>query len=213
VADEPGRITSRNILAVEGDDEKNFFDKLLRHMGIVDFDIRCVGGKTRFKDKLPALVRASGFFRADGSSSVEYLAIIRDKDQDDAFASIARIVQNAGLTPAAKHGRFSTAQPKVGIFILPGETIAGTMLEDLCLKTVENEQAMECVEKFASCIAGLSDPPKNMSKAKVQAFKSHVFLATQPEIVDSVGLGAQKGYWDFDSPCLDELKQFLLHLK
>jgi hypothetical protein len=96
---------------------------------------------------------------------------------------------------------------------MPGMTVQGTMLEDLCLKTVEGDCAMDCVERFASCVAGLPDPPRNMSKAKVQAFKSHVFLATQPETVDSVGLGAQKGYWNLDSPCLGELKQFLLHLK
>jgi hypothetical protein len=96
---------------------------------------------------------------------------------------------------------------------MPGETIGGTMLEDLCLKTVENDKAMDCVERFASCVAALLDPPKNMSKAKIQVFKAHVFLATQPETVDSMGLAAQKGYWDLESPCLDELKQFLFHLK
>jgi len=28
-----------------------------------------------------------------------------------------------------------------------------------------------------------------------------------------VGVGAQKNYWDFQSPALDELKQFLSNLK
>ena len=87
------------------------------------------------------------------------------------------------------------------------------MLEDLCLRTGEDDGAMDCVTKFAACVAALPDPPKNISKAKVQVFKAQVFLAAQPQTVDSVGLGAQKGYWDLDAPCLDELKQFLLHLK
>jgi len=47
-----------------------------------------------------------------------------------------------------------------------------------------------------------------MSKTKVQ-----VFLASQPEIVNSIGLGASKNYWDFTSPVLDELKTFLINLK
>jgi hypothetical protein len=213
VADEGGPITSRNVIAVEGDDEKHFFGKLLRHIEVGSFDIRCVGGKNQFKNKLPALVKTSGFFRADGSPSIEHLAIVRDKDQDDAFKSIANIVAKAGLTPPDKHGGFSKAKPKVGIFIMPGDTVDGTMLEDLCLRTVDGHRAMDCVREFASCVAELPDPPKNMSKARVQAFKAYLFLAAQSEVADCVGLGAQRDYWNLDSPVLSELKDFLLQMK
>ena len=95
---------------------------------------------------------------------------------------------------------------------MPGEAIDGTMLEDLCLKTVEKHKAMTCVNEYASCISALEPTPKNIPKAKVQVFKAKVFLAAQPEIVDSVGLGAQKKYWDIESPALDELKKFLNQL-
>jgi hypothetical protein len=50
------------------------------------------------------------------------------------------------------------------------------------------------------------------SKAKVAVFKAQAFLAAQTDFVDSVGLGAQKRYWNFDSPALDELKHFLENL-
>jgi len=206
-------IDSKKVLAVEGKDDKNFFNALLKHIGIADFDIREVGGKNQFRKKLPALVNARGFFLADGSSFVSHLAIVRDKDEDDAFKSIATIVETTGLTPPTKPSEFSDGKPKVGIFIMPGEAIDGTMLEDLCLKTVENQKAMTCVNEFASCISALEPTAKNIPKAKVQVFKAQVFLAAQPEIVDSVGLGAQKNYWDFESPALDELKEFLLKLK
>ncbi|HUT47284.1 MAG TPA: DUF3226 domain-containing protein [Sedimentisphaerales bacterium] len=209
----PSPINSKKVIAVEGKDEINFFNALLRHMDITDFDIRDVGGKVQFPNKLPALLKATGFYLADGSSSVTHLAIIRDKDEDEAFKSIATIVTNAGLKPPTKHSEFSNGSPKVGIFIMPGETIDGTMLEDLCLKTVENHKAMTCVNKYASCISALEPIPKNIPKAKVQVFKAQVFLAAQPEIVDSVGLGAQKKYWDFESPALDELKEFLTQLE
>ncbi len=211
--DAPKPIKSRKVLAVEGKDEENFFDALLRHMNITDFDIREVGGKGQFRKKLPALVDARGFFLADGSSFVTHLAIIRDKDEDKAFESIATIVGNTRLTPPTKPSEFFNGNPKVGIFIMPGETIDGTMLEDLCLKTIENHNAMTCVNEFASCISALEPTPKNIPKAKVQVFKAQVFLAAQPEIVDSVGLGAQKKYWDFESSALDELKKFFIKLK
>jgi len=58
----PSSIKYPKILAVEGEDEKNFFDRLLRNMRISDIDIRIVGGKDQFKSKLPALKNAPGFF-------------------------------------------------------------------------------------------------------------------------------------------------------
>ncbi|MHC4737297.1 MAG: DUF3226 domain-containing protein [Planctomycetota bacterium] len=206
-------INSKKVLVVEGQDEKNFFYALLRHMKITDFEIHNVGGKDQFPKKLPALLITPGFFSADGYSSVTHLAIIRDKETDEAFDSIANIVTKTGLEPPTKHSAFSNGNPKVGIFIMPGEAIDGTMLEDLCLKTVEKHKAMTCVNEYVSCISALESVPKNIPKAKVQVFKAQVFLAAQPEIVDSVGLGAQKKYWDFDSSALDELKRFLIKLK
>jgi hypothetical protein len=91
---------------------------------------------------------------------------------------------------------------------MPGEAVEGTMLEDLCLKTVENQPAMKCVNEFVCCACELEIKPRNLSKAKVQTF-----LAAQPDITNSVGIGAQKNYWDFESPYIDELKQFLNQLK
>ena len=204
----PTTITKRNVLAVEGADENNFFQVLLRHAAITEIQIVEAGGKNQFKNRLPELLKIPGFYLPDGSPFVERLAIVRDKDQDDAFQSIANIVQKAGLAPPGKHGEFSDGDPKVGIFIMPGEQATGTMLEDLCLEAVQMHPAMECVREFAACIERLLNAPANSSKAQCQAF-----LAAQPEIVNCVGLGAQKGYWDLDSPSLDELKAFLMHMK
>jgi len=207
-------IKSKKVLAVEGQDEENFFDALLQYIDITDIDIRQVRGKDQFKNKLPALKQASGFFNADGSSFVTHLAIVRDRNSDDAFESIVGILKKEGFTHPKKHGQFSKGDPKVGIFIMPGETIKGTMLEDLCLKTIEGHPAMKCVNEFASCVSKLETNPKNISKAKAQTFlAAQAFLASQPEITDLVGVGAQKSYWDFESSALDELKEFLNNLR
>ena len=211
--DDPAPIKSKKLLAVEGKDEENFFDALLKHMNITNFDIHKVGGKNQFPKKLPALLKTRGFFAPDESPLVTHLGIVRDKDEDEAFKSISNIIATVGLKPPTKQSTFSDGTPKVGIFIMPGNKVEGTMLEDLCLKSVENHPAMKCVDEFASCVSGLPISPKNISKAKVHVFKAQVFLATQPEVADSVGLGAQKKYWNFNSPALDELKQFLSNLK
>lgn len=204
----PTPLKSKKILIVEGQDEENFFDALLRNMKLTDFDIRHVGGKDQFPKKFPTLLKTPGFFAPDNSPMVTHVAIVRDKDEDEAFESISNIVSAQGLKPPIEHSTFSDGNPKVGIFIMPGTEVKGTMLEDLCLKTVENDIAMKCVNKFAACASALDPSPKNMSKAKAQTF-----LAAQPEIAHTVGVGAQKGYWSFESPALGELKQFLNDLK
>lgn len=204
----PINITSKKVLAVEGIDEKNFFETLLRHLGIANFQIEVVGGKNQFPKRFPALLKTPGFFAPDKSPFVTHVALIRDRDEDDAFQSIAAMVKKEGLTPPESHGSFSKANPRIGIFIMPGNAVEGTMLEDLCLKTVETHPAMKCVNEFVSCVCALKAKLKSIAKTKAQTF-----LAAQPEIANSVGVGAQKGYWDFTSPVLDELKQFLNLLK
>ncbi len=209
----PTPITSKKILVVEGKDEINFFDSLLKYLNITDYQIEEGGGKNQFHKKIPALKLRAGFIQADGTSFVTHLAIIRDKNGDNALGSVREILKKEDFIPPENHGQFSNGKPKVGIFIMPGNTIEGTMLEDLCLKTVENHPAMECVNKFASCVSKLPKFPKNISKSKATVFKAQVFLATQPDSIDSVGLGAQKHYWDFESAALDELKEFLKNLE
>ena len=182
-------IRKKKVLAVEGKDEENFFEALLKYVDITDFAIHAVGGKDQFKNKLPALVRISGF------SDVEVLAVIRDADKDAnaAFKSIRDILKKEGLKPPKSRNQFSSGKPKIGIFIMPGNSDKG-MLEDLCIETVKDHPAMKCVNTFIECVSKLEPQPNNLTKAKAQAF-----LSAMPNIVNSVGIAAQKKYWNFDS--------------
>ncbi len=173
----------------------------MKHSRIAGFDIRDVGGKDKFKKKLPALVQATGF------ADVEILAVIRDADNDPdaAFDSVRNVLRSQvsksqKLEPPDRMNQFSDGNPRIGVFIMPGNSDTG-MLEDLCLKTVGEHPAMECVNAFIDCASGLNNPPKIMAKAKAQ-----VFLAAMPKIANSVGVGAQKGYWNLDSDELDNLR-------
>lgn len=197
----PKKIECRKLMAVEGRDEVVFFKALLKHMGIKDVEIQDVGGKDQFKTKLPALTKTPGF------SDVEIFAVVRDADEnaDGAFESISNFLKKENLSPPEQMNTFAHDDPKIGIFIMPGNSDTG-MLEDLCLRTVQSHPALECVEAFADCCENLKPPPKNIAKTKAQAF-----LAAMPKIVNSVGMGAEKGYWDFDSQELAELKRFLSH--
>ena len=176
----PTVIKNKKLVVVEGKEDVGFFVGLLDQIGINDFFVWGIGGKDVFNNDLPLLAKVQGF------SDITHLVVVRDRNGDDAFDSVINILTR-----------------KMGF-----SEIEGCMLEDLCLKIVEDHPVMECVNEFASCVSKLESTPKNLSKTKVQ-----VFLASQPEVANTIGLGAQKGYWDFDSPCLTELKQFLENLR
>jgi len=191
------------LIAVEGNDEVNFFNCLLKDMGFDNYAVEGVGGTRRFNDYFSALVQSSDF------SNVDTIIVIRDADEsaENAFESIKNVLISVNLEPPKKVNYFSNSIPKVGVFIMPGDSEKG-MLEDLCLRTVKDHPVMELIDVFVKFVLKLEKPPKNIAKSKAQ-----VFLAAMPDIVCSVGLGAAKGYWDFNSEELLALKSFLNHLK
>jgi hypothetical protein len=188
---------------VEGQDEINFFTSLLAFMGIEGVQIEQVCGKTNFTVKIPALIKSTGFIK-----NVKKFALIRDADQSatDAFESLRNVVLKAGLIPPSTINTFTQGQDiDVGIYLMPGNSDLG-MLEDLCLKIVQDNNVLNCVEQFFTCCDanGANCKPKDKSKAKIQAY-----LAAMTEPVNQLGLGAKKGYYNFDSEVLSELKEFL----
>lgn len=199
-------ITKTKLLLVEGKDEVNFFKALLQKLNKNDdVEIIEVGGKDKFKSEFPAILNMPGF-----SQNVTSIGIVRDADNNymGAFQSISSLISRNGLTPPVNPDSFNEdPQMKVGIFVMPGDLENG-MLEDLCLRTQSEHPIMQCVETFFQCVAAKDvEQPKNIAKAK-----SQVFLAAMPDIAYSVGLGAQKNYWDLNHDCLFNLNQFLEQL-
>ncbi len=202
----PEPITKKKLLGVEGQDEMTFFKALFKHMGMENIvDLREVKGKDNFKIELPLLTKIPGF------SDLEAIAIIRDADTsaENTFKSIRDVLKKVGLQTPKNPGEFSPGTPKVGIYIMPDNKNSGA-LETLCLRTVKDKKEMDCVDRFIDCANRLENPPqeRDIDKAKVQAF-----LAIRPKVPDMLGIGSQKGYWDFDSPQLTPLKNFLSKLK
>ncbi len=198
------KIESTKILAVEGQDEWYFFKNMLeKHLKITDVQLIDIGGESNFETELASIFILSGF------SSVKKIGFVRDADNDaqKAFKKICKAIKDALKLPAPETiNNFTNNEPQIGVFVMPNN-IDGGMLEDLCLQSVQNDTVMPCLDAFISCIK-INLPndkhPKIWQKAKTQ-----VFLATRKEIKSSVGFGAEKGYWNFDDPCFDEIKQFL----
>ena len=94
---------------------------------------------------------------------------------------------------------------------MPGNETAG-MLEDLCLKSLEEEPpdpALECMRQYYNCLEErlprFNKPlPRSKSKSLVQTF-----LASREKEVKCLGEAAQKGYWPFEKSAFEQVKNFL----
>jgi len=193
-------IEQPNILVVEGIEDKRFFGALIDHMGLQKIQIIPFCGKTNLRNKLRALVKATGF------SQVISLGVVRDADSDPdaAFQSIRDALQAAGLPAPDSPLKVVGGKPRVAVLILPGEGSPG-MLEDFCLKAVAQDPAISCVEQYFECLRGKNlSLPNNMSKAKIQ-----VFLASRPKAGLRLGEAAEAGYWPWDNEVFQEVKDFV----
>ncbi len=199
------QINSTSVLAVEGKDETNFFAALLENQNIIGVQVVDIGGKDKFSASFRALANIEEF------KNITRLGVVRDAESNlalSAFQSICGVLKQTQLPVPRQPGQVTAGtMPLVGIYIMPDNRGTG-MLEDLCLQTVQEQPVNSCIEDYLECFLKYhSEKEKkriNRSKSRVMAY-----LATRSPIVNSLGLGAKEGYWDFTHPCFDDLKKFL----
>ena len=192
-------ISKAKLLAVEGDDEVNLFTALTEHEGLTDIEIRNVHGKTRLRSYVDTVRGIEGFY------DVACLGVVRDADDNPqaAFDSASGALRDAGLAVPAQPETFEAGRPRTGILIFPRAGLPG-MLEDLCWESVQADPAAQCVTAYMTCVQGAVGLPRIVAKARVQAF-----LASREESDLRLGLAARKGYWPWDNPAWDHVKNFL----
>lgn len=201
---QPVRLTRSKQLLVEGKDQKNFFEKMLGHIGKADaVEVRDFGGVANLKKFLAAftLRRDFGF--------VESLGVIRDAENTaaGAFASVCGGLEAADLPVPATVGESASGagRPTVAVFLLGGD---GGMLETLLNSTVAEEPEQECVDLFLACV----DRVRGAPVPRPHKARAHAWIATRDHPEVSVGVAAQKGYWRLEHPALRELGTFLERL-
>lgn len=75
------------------------------------------------------------------------------------------------------------------------------------MRTVSEDPVMSCIEEYFDCVQQrVAKPPKSkdMDKAKVK-----VFLASREDPTLLLGQAAQRKYWNWDSPALSPVKEFI----
>lgn len=230
-------IIQPKLLVVEGKDEQAFFTQLLLELELTNIQIHAAGGKTRFRDRLEALVKGPGH------ETLTSLGVVRDADTNpvSAFDSICGTLRELDLAVPATPLQTVGEAPRVTVMILPNAESEG-MLEDLCLASMADDPAMICIEAYFDCLKKQIAPenfPRNPAKARLRAFLSamewceeayfesiqeylrvippaspaaaqtHAILASRYKPDLDLGLAAQAGYWPLEHSVFDQVKQFL----
>ncbi len=209
-------IDKEKILIVEGKDEENFLKALFKipqlEPQLENIQIKPLEGKDQLHKRMKAWVLTSGW------DDVKSIGLIRDADKSakSAFDSIAGVLKRNGLSIPNSPGTFSKqipkkGKPRTGIFIISNGKDHGT-LESLCLSTVKenNSKMVKCIDSFMKCNKDLDteyEKPKNEDKARCRAF-----LSLMEEDTPSLGVAAQKNYWNWESNSLKPLIEFLEQL-
>ncbi len=208
----PERIEHEFLLLVEGKDARNFFEALRGHLNLADFGVKDVGGVGQLREYLAGLVSTPGF------RNVRSLGIIRDAETSNnpaetaerAFRATQSSLDNAGLPVPDHPARFTDRdldRLAVAVLILPGGNREG-MLETLLCETFADTFVDRCIGDFLRCVEESNEPRRRPDKAR-----AHAYLATKPHPQVSVGVAAQKGYWDLDHAALDGVRAFLTSLQ
>lgn len=196
-------IKSGKLLLVEGNDDQNFFQKLMQEILLDDIQIISMGGKDGFKTpNFKSVINTPGF------REVKSLGIIRDADNnaDNAFRGICAILKECGLPEPTQPIQITGTSLKVGILIIPPNTGKG-QIEDLCLSSLKEYNEMECIDNYFQCLKKklpLDKFPKELSKAKIQAF-----LASREESVPHLGIATQRSYFPLGHDVFKGVKDFL----
>ncbi|GEM_PF-2440683 len=181
-------VECSSILIVEGKDEVSFLDAYIyRHKGLEKSKVQIIdaGGKYGFRQDLADLKDLPGF------DSVRRIAIIRDADlsAEQAFQSVSNALQSESLPVPDRPGHFATDETgmiTVGIFVTPDNKRSGC-LESLLVDIIKSRNLRSCVDEFFKCADKPSRPKQYML----------ALLSLMEEYCNSIGLAAQKGYFDF----------------
>lgn len=190
-------------LIVEGNDDARILRSLGSHMNISHVEIRPCGGIDNMRTFLRTL-RALPEFRF-----VHSLAIVADanSDRNRRERRIRSALSDMGLpTPASPLEIASDDQLRVAYLVVPHNRNTG-MIEDICLDSVRDDPAMECIDHYFDCIEQ-SDTP-GPQQAWMPKARAHAFLASRDRPDLRIGEAADRGMWRFEREAFEPLKDLL----
>lgn len=186
------------LLVVEGKEDVAFFGAIIKYLSLTNIQVKDIGGKTQLPTRLEEVSKQREFL-----DNIVVLGIIHDADNSSqsAFQSVSSALNKAGLPVPKKQLQVTSGAPRVSVMIVPNGKSSG-ILEDVCLASITDEKVIVCVDQYFECV-----PDKHkthvLSKAQLQVY----LAAKEPEL--RLGEAAEKGFWDWNHPAFDPIKDFL----
>jgi hypothetical protein len=183
----------------EGRDDQLVIQSLVKHLGL-NVRVEHTTGKDNLSNFLKSLLKRPEF----AQQQVDSIGIFRDANGDSraAFTSVRDALQQNAFVPPAAYGTYGSGTPRAGVCIV-GVNGRG-MIEDVCLESIKDRPEFPCVDEYFACIVKKSARNKFLSKAKVR-----VWMASQADYELYVGKAAEGGYWPWENPIFDSIKNFL----
>ena len=197
---QPSQIERPKQLLVEGNDQRNFFEALIRHLSLSDIQLQDYGGGDELRVFLPAFVKAPSF------DSITSLGIVRDAEESaqSAFQSVQGSLGKVNLPVPANAEKRQSGKPDISVLILPDNNSTG-MLESLLCRTFKGSEVDRCIDDFFTCAK--SSP--NTSITNPDKARAFAFLTTKPNPHHSVGIAAHQGVWNLNHEAFDGVRDFL----
>ena len=209
------RIEKPRLLLVEGNDDNQFFRRLIERRRGVN-EIQQTGLQI---DRFAEAAKLSSFLANVIAPAIERsmlpvrsIGIVRDADTcyGSALQSVQGALRHANLpVPNAPlenaHGALGNgADISVVAYIMPDNNSPGD-LESLCLEAVRGVPAMPCVSRYFDCLQSIGHVPRQESKARLRAF-----LASHPDDPTLLtGNALAAGVIPWNSPAFDDVHKFL----
>lgn len=201
------RIEQSRLLLVEGNDDVQFFRRIIQRRQSEGMQVIEFGGK----DKLGEFLTNVLVPRIRATDIVHIIGVVRDADcdYDRAFQSVGDSLRRAGLpVPGAPvtyaDGTLDGAALQVSVYIMP-DNAAGGDLETLILRAVEGSPALECVDRYIACLKAKTLTVQHERKARL-----HAFLASDPgDPTLQPGQAIDAGIIPWNSPAFDDVHKFL----
>lgn len=197
----PQALEQPCLLVGEGKDEERFFQALLARLGRTDVQIESFGGKPNLESYLGGLRIRTGF------SNLRCLGVVLDADEDPqaALQKIQGALKAVGLPAPGIASGISAGLLRTEALILPSGTDRG-MLEDLCLAALSEDPVLGCINAYFDCVEKTRPPlPRQLSKARLKTW----LASREPPDLNSLGIAAEKGWFDWNHAAFNPLRQFV----
>lgn len=193
-------MSSNVLIFVEGKEDKFFVDSYIHYLAPnrQKPEVQCSGGWTKIKSR-GAICKKIEEELDEGAR----VLIIFDADED--YEERKLEIEEALQTHTSRG--ITSQNSDLDIFLFPNNQLPGEiehLLEKIALP--EHKKIFDCFDGYKACLEG-KDESYQLPDMKVKIYCYKKALGIMKEEKENP---FKPEYWDFQNPCLDPLKNFLL---